>query len=146
MEVLFKKLNEKAIIPTRERDTDAGIDFYASHASVIGPGKSAIINLGVAWEVSDIPENKNVYIQIQSRSGMAFKKRIEVTNAGVIDQEYRGEFAVLLYNNSNDSYYINIGDRVCQGIVKLLPKFTICEVDNLSVSGRNAKGFGSSGK
>jgi dUTP pyrophosphatase len=147
MIVKFKKLNENAVIPTRGRDSDAGLDLYATDdLVVIKSNESVSLKTGIAWEVEDVPEGFNVYMQIKGRSGMAFKYDIEPTGAGVIDQEYRGEIGIKLYNMGEESYAIRRGDRIAQGIVKLIPKFTIVEAEELSETSRNTGGFGSSGK
>jgi dUTP pyrophosphatase len=146
MKILFKKLDFFAKIPTRKLDTDAGLDFYSLEEKTIWPNDYVIISTGIAWEPQNIPESTNVYMEIKSRSGLAFKHSVEASNAGVIDQEYRGEIKIKLYNNSGRSYTVKKGDRVAQGIIKLLPRYSIEETDSLNSTERNDKGFGSSGK
>jgi len=146
MKVKFKKMTKNAIIPTRKLKTDAGIDFYSMYSNCIMGHSSCIIPLNIAWQVEDIPVGYNVYMQIQSRSGLAFNYSIECTNAGVIDQNYRGCISVKLYNMSNKTYYIKMGDRIAQGVIKLLPQFEIEEALVLDDTDRGNNGFGSSGK
>jgi dUTP pyrophosphatase len=147
MIVKFKKLDFRATIPTRSNPTDAGVDFYATKDITIeGLGSSEILSTGIAWSVDGIPEGINAYMQIQSRSGLAFNHGVECTNAGVIDQNYRGEIKVKLYNHSSDSVWIRRGDRIAQGIVKLIPQYEIQEALELDSTDRGALGFGSSGR
>ena len=144
MKVKFKKLSELATIPTRANPTDAGIDFYAIKNQTIY--ESLEFNTNIAWAVEDIPDGFNTYLQMKSRSGLAFKKDLEVTNAGVIDENYRGDIGIKIYNNADQIYQIRKGDKIAQGIVMLIPKFEIEEVSELNDTDRGANGFGSSGK
>jgi dUTP pyrophosphatase len=60
------------------------------------------------------------YGRIAPRSGLALKNFIDV-GAGVIDQDYRGEVAVLLFNHSEVDFQIKQGiDIFIQNIRPLL--------------------------
>lgn len=144
MKVKFKRLSDKATTPTRKNPTDAGLDFYATKDMTVH--ESLEFNTDIAWAVEDIPEGFNAYLQMKSRSGLAFKHDLECTNAGVIDENYRGNIGIKLYNNSDSIYRITAGDRIAQGIVILIPKFEIEEVSELDDTDRGSSGFGDSGK
>jgi dUTP pyrophosphatase len=81
------------------------------------------------------------------RSGLAAKHGISIVNApGLIDSNYRGELKVILLNNdSNDSFAIEIGDRIAQLIVMPIPTINFEQVEELTESQRGESGFGSSG-
>ena len=147
MRIGFRKLAGQAIIPTRNHKTDAGIDFFACTdvPIIIKPHSTKPIPTGIAWQPSDIPEETNAVMVIKSRSGLAFKHDIECSNAGVIDQDYRGEIKLLLHNNSDEIFIVNHGDKLAQGIVHLIPQATIEEITELKDTERGVKGFGSSG-
>jgi dUTP pyrophosphatase len=69
-----------------------------------------------------------------------------VANApGVIDPDYRGEIKVLLYNGGYRAEYVNHGERVAQLLVIPFNLIPLLEVEALSFTGRDTKGFGSSG-
>jgi len=150
--IKFKKVKEDAIIPLQKNHTDAGIDFYSvDESQEIYPGKRALVSTGVAWQPEfkehHMPIDVNwfkIYMKLFSRSGYASKHGMEV-GAGVIDQEYRGEIKVLLYNFGPDILTINKGSKIAQGIVYIIPNIRIFETDELSTTIRNDKGFGSSG-
>lgn len=51
------------------------------------------------------------YGRIAPRSGLAVKHSICV-GAGVIDNDYRGEVKVLLFNHSDVDFAVHRGDRI----------------------------------
>ena len=146
IQVQFCRLREQGQIPTFGNDDimNAGMDFYSADRTYIEPGDSEIVGLGIGWQVSNPRSGYKYEIMVQSRSGLAFKKGIEASNAGVVDHNYRQEIKVKLYNHSKHRLDVYIGDRVCQGIVYQLPITTISEVDKLTPTDRG-EGFGSSG-
>jgi dUTP pyrophosphatase len=58
-----------------------------------------------------VPEG--YYGSIAPRSGPALHHHIDV-GAGVIDEDYRGNVTVILFNHSDKLFVINRGDRVAQ--------------------------------
>jgi len=146
MKIGFKKLSESATIPTLNNITDAGIDLYASENVMITAHSDAIIKTGIAWQPSKIRINHKAVMIVKSRSGLAFKEGVECTNAGVIDEAYRGEIGVKLYNTTSELYQVKKGDRIAQGVVYELPHVNIFEIDELTKTDRGENGFGSSGK
>lgn len=144
MNVYFKKLNDDAVIPSKKSIYDAGLDFYSTEPVLIRAGRSSIIKTGIAWEVEE-KEDYNSYMQMKSRSGMAFKHGIECTNAGVIDSNYKGEIAIKLYNTTKDDFIVQKHDRVAQGIIHILPFINVETIEQLRESDRGENGFGSSG-
>ena len=134
--VEFVKLDEKAVLPVKHHESDAGVDLSSLEDVKIFPGDSVIVGTGIGW----ITEERLTMI-VKSRSGMAFKYGIEASNAGVIDRDYRGEIKVKLYNTSDRPVQIFAGDRVAQGVILAIPKI---EITTLSDGDRGDKGFGSS--
>lgn len=142
IKIKFKKLSENAVIPQKNNPSDAGIDFYSTENVLIKAGSSACIGTGIAWQ----PDTPFCYLQMKGRSGLCFKKGLELCNAGVIDSGYTGEIRVLLHNTLNTDYEIKEGDKIAQGIVFPLPELVIEEVSELDETDRGANGFGSSGR
>ena len=137
----IKKLNERAVIPTRGSEYAAGYDLYALNGDTIAPGVTSKISTGIALEV---PEG--FFGAIFARSGLATKQGLRPANCvGVIDSDYRGEVIVALHNDSQEDSEVCAGDRIAQlVIVPFLPvEFT--EVDELSDTARGTGGFGSTG-
>lgn len=148
--VYFKKLREDAIIPTRGTPRAAGVDLYACLDKFVclEPGESAIIGTGIAWMPSP---NRNPScvksMVVKSRSGLAFKHDIESSNAGVIDEDYRGEIKVKVYNRGNTHVTIEHGQRFAQGLIISQPLDDIIEyTGELDTTERGEGGFGSTGK
>jgi dUTP pyrophosphatase len=136
----IKKLDPKAIIPTRANPTDAGADLYALEDIRIQPNSRELVRTGISLEV---PES--YYARIAPRSGLAYKSGIDVL-AGVVDSSYRGEVGVILLNTDSQKIFnIRAGDRIAQLIIEAHYNMTIKEVDSLSDTTRGDGGFGSTG-
>lgn len=84
------------------------------------------------------------YGRIAPRSGLALKHFIDV-GAGVVDEDYRGELRVLLFNHSESDFIINRGDRVAQLICERISRPILEEVTDLEDTDRGRNGFGSTG-
>ena len=149
MTICFKKIKEKAKIPTfgHNDDTNYDVDLYAclDKIIVIPPGKSANVPTGVAWMPMDIPYNHKVSMKIESRSGFAINNSIEASNAGRIDEGYRGEIIMKIYNRGDKDFVVENGLRIAQGAVEVCPKYAIIEVNEIDSTDRGDRGFGSSG-
>lgn len=146
IDVKFFLFDHAAKMPVKERPSDAGIDLFCREDFVINPKSSVNIGLGIGWEPEEV-EGYNVYAQIKARSGWAIKRGIEVSSAGVIDEMYRGEWVVKLFNTTRTKVEVKKGSKVAQALIFLLPKVSISEID-ISLIGqtdRGATGFGSSG-
>ena len=63
--------------------------------------------------------------------------------AGVVDSDYRGELKVLLINNGTNDVTITPGARIAQLLIERLADVTFVQVDALSETVRNDRGFGS---
>ena len=141
--VMFKKLDERAKVPTYGSAYSAGADLYAlgNDAVTIAAGGTEFIHTGISLE---IPEG--VVGLIYARSGMACKRGAAPANkVGVIDSDYRGEIIVCLHNHSAEDVVIENGERVAQMV--FAPYFTaeFAERTELSGTERGEGGFGSTG-
>ena len=83
-----------------------------------------------------------VYLQLQSRSGLALRGVTMV--GGVIDSDYRGPTKVILHNSSDQNVIIAKGQRVTSGV--FLPTVSVMfhAEDVLPPTVRGSAGFGSS--
>ena len=138
--IKVKKIAEKAIVPTRSNNDDAGWDLYSITTRNIAPSQRVTIRTGISLE---IPE-EHVGL-IWPRSGMSVRNGIDVL-AGVVDSGYRGEIKVCLLNTSREWMDIKEGDRIAQILFQEVPHFQLQEVEILQNSDRGQGGFGSTGK
>jgi dUTPase len=74
---------------------------------------------------------------------MGFKKHV-FPHFGIIDNPYRGDMGIKLYNFSNTDVIIKAGDKIAQLIVYPLIQANVEFTEVVSESKRGEKGFGSS--
>lgn len=134
-------INEAAVMPVRGSSGAAGYDLVASQVKVIEPGEWGAIDTGVVLEFPS-----NVYARIAPRSGLAFKKGIQV-GAGVVDSDYRDSIKVILFNHGKEAFHVGLGDRIAQVIFEKieLPTLEETSYEELTSTQRGLGGFGSTG-
>ena len=142
--IKIKKLNEKAIIPTRGSEYAAGWDLYAcvDELTTIPAHSTVKIGTGIAMEIPH-----GYFGAIFARSGLATKSGLRPANCiGVCDEDYTGEYIVALHNDTDLPRVIEPNERIAQLV--LLPYLNVEfeEVDELSKTTRGSNGFGSTGK
>lgn len=129
-------------IPKFATRQSACFDISANGEHTVIAKHGAAISTGL---ILDIPEGYSV--RIHARSGLAYKKGINLLNCeGIIDSDYTDELKILLYNTSNTDFVIHHGDRIAQGeLVKSLD-YTIeeCYTPPQQKTDR-VGGFGSTG-
>ena len=144
VKVLFKRLNQKAKLPSYKTDGSSGMDLMAclNEPITIKPNESKLIPTGIAIAIPEDTED-----QIRPRSGLAAKSSISVLNTpGTIDSDYRGELKVILYNHGNHEFIVNNGDRIAQIVLTPIEKIELEETDHLPETIRGDGGLGSTGK
>lgn len=142
--VKTKKINPKAILPTRGSQEAAGYDLYAciNEPVEIYPHGTVKIGTGLAMEIPTY-----FWLGIFARSGLATKQGLRPANCtGVVDSDYRGQIIVALHNDTDEIQTIQPEERIGQAI--LMPRYgmNLMEVDELSDTDRGSGGFGSTGK
>jgi len=85
----------------------------------------------------------NTYGRIAPRSSLAVKHRL-MTNAVVIDSDYRGEVKLVLANLGDQPYRVEKGDRIAQLTIEKIDNRELQEVTQLDDTERGYQGFGSS--
>ena len=138
-----KKLNDLAKLPTRGSEYAAGLDLYAniSEPIIIEPHTTCKIGTGISMELPN-----GTFGAIFARSGLATKKGLRPANCtGIIDSDYRGEYIVAIYNDSNLSQTIEPQERIAQLILLPFIPMSLVEVDTLTETARGDGGFGHSG-
>lgn len=141
IEVKIKRLSDTAILPTYGSEKAACLDLYAdtNQSVYISPQSYVKIETGFAFEP---PEGYCGLIY--ARSGISTKKGLRPSNAvGICDEDYKGNYTVALYNDSNKTQVVNHGDRIAQLMFVPYTQVQLTEVDKLSESERGGGGFGS---
>jgi len=160
-----KRLHPDAKVPTvTYAGSDLGFDLYSIEDAILEPGVPVRVRTGIAVEGPP-----GVGFILGDRSSMATKG---ITYAGGrIDAGYRGEILVCLINTNQPRYElhsvrneeglvvdvflhksdVSVAIRKGDKIVQMSPfsaqtSGEIAEVSDLSISERDARGFGSSGR
>lgn len=118
--------------PAAQDDLDSG-NF------ALYPGKGHLFRTGLAMAIE--PGHACYF---WDRSGMGAFKEVHRL-AGVIDEDYRGEWLVKLINHSDQIVRIKPGDKIVQGIFQERIECEFSLVAELPESTRGAGGFGSTG-
>ena len=165
MQVKFKKLHKKAVIPTKAHPTDAGFDMIA----VTKTATDKFVEYGIGLAIG-IPTGHVGLIFANSRVS---KYDLDLANAvAVIDSGYTGEIR-LRYKHTihpqtgicahKTKYFdlvkdvepvpipfhpkeFNVGDVVGQLIIIPIPEVEFVEVEELDETDRGEGGFGSTEK
>ena len=135
----IKKLDARAVLPTRAHPDDAGLDLYTLDTVTLAPGQGTLARTGVAVAV---PQGHVGLIADRSSLG----KRGLKTAGGVIDAGYRGELGVVLWNISGQPQSVKKGERLAQLLVLPVATPAPVEVEDLGLTARGAGGFGSTGR
>lgn len=172
MKIKIKKLNDDAVIPSRQSDQAIGFDVVVPEDTVIDQRRK-VIPLGFALELPHKVEAK-----IEPRSGFSAKgiegcavtyvcngydetgnllwecrpignpRRFDAdVLIGKIDPDYRGEVGVIIRNNDTAyPFMVAKGTRIAQmSFYQVAPINGFDVVDELSVTNRGDGGFGHSG-
>lgn len=143
VELKFIKTHDDAVLPAvnnNEQGTgDSGYDLTAVETVEIPAKGSAVVPVGLKLGYV----TPGFWFRIEPRSGLGFKSGIQ-PHLGVIDNGYRGDMGVKLYNFSDESFTANKGDRIAQLVVYELLQPSVSWTDEAGESSRGEKGFGSS--
>jgi dUTP pyrophosphatase len=140
MQVKFKKLHNKAVIPSYATAGDAGLDMVA--VDLLDYTEQVVYMTGIAVE---IPEG---HVGLLFPRSSIRKYQLSLSNSvGVIDSGYRGEVQFTFNKTAGPaSYKYKIGERIGQLMIIPYPIIEAVEVNELSDSERGKGGFGSTGK
>lgn len=136
-----RRLRDDATLPVTAYSGDAGLDLTACESATLRPGERATIPTGIAVE---IPTGYAGFVV--PRSGLAARHGIGVVNSpGLIDSGYRGEIQVVLLNTDpHDAFTVEPGMRIAQLVIAPVAIVRLVEVEELALSERGGRGFGSS--
>lgn len=139
----IKLVSPNAVVPAYGSKCAAGMDLYSSDAYSIAPGETVLVHTGISMEIPD-----GYFGAIYPRSGLATKRGLRLANCvGVVDSDYRGEVMVALHNDSTDTQFVELHDRIAQMVIQPCWYPYVLEVVNeLSDTERGSGGFGHTGK
>lgn len=139
-EVLLKQCYEYLPLPKRATSGSAGYDFYLPYGIYLRPHNSIKIVSGYKIRLDE-----GYVLKLYPRSSLGFKYKLSLDNTvGIIDSDYynnprnEGHIIDFLTNHSNETLFLDAGDRYIQGIIE---KFYITESDNTTE--KRVGGFGS---
>ena len=145
MNIKVIKTHPDAVLPTannKEPGTgDSGYDLVSVERVEIAKGGSEVVPVGLT--LADM--TPGYWLRIEPRSGLGFKHSLQ-PHLGVIDNGYRGDLGVKLYNFGSRDYVVEPGDKIAQLVVYQLNQPVFEFTDDVSETSRGDKGFGSSGK
>jgi dUTP pyrophosphatase len=139
--IVFEKSHPNALLPKKAYEHDAGLDLFSIEDIIIPAKGTSNVNIGLKLAFLD----EGYWFKIESRSGLAFKHDI-IAFQGVIDNNYRGNIGVKLFNFSDKDYQVKAGDRVAQIVIYYENNDFSIEWGKVINTNRGNGGFGSSGK
>lgn len=101
----YKKLHPDARIDPPVHPGDVGYDIYAVEEVSIPAGSNRSVPVGFALDIPD-----GYYVTVETRSGHGLNKGLRL-HRGIIDQGFRGEMSVQVYNHGT-SPYGSVGNTV----------------------------------
>lgn len=135
-----KRTHKDATMPIRASKHAAGYDITSVEDIEILPGGMALVPTGISIAIPT-----GTYARIAPRSGLTVKYSLDV-GAGVIDPDYRGEIKVVLFNHDTiRAYSVKKGERIAQIILERIETPDVIECDDLDLTERHDRGFGSTG-
>lgn len=136
------KLYEGAYMPKRAHFDDAGIDFRTPEGFTLNPGEFHVVDLKVAVQIPI-----GYFGKMESKSGLMVNHGI-VCKGGVVDSGFRGTVKVRMQNDGDQPYTFQKGDKLVQMVLipVLLADIELADELNASESGRDASGWGSTGR
>ncbi|XP_045779057.1 deoxyuridine 5'-triphosphate nucleotidohydrolase [Maniola jurtina] len=135
----FTRLSENAFPPVKGSEKAAGFDLKSAYDYTVSARGKELVKTDLQIELPS-----GCYGRVAPRSGLAVKNFIDV-GAGVIDEDYRGNVGVVIFNHSDQEFIIKKGDRIAQLICERIYYPELVEVANLTDTKRADGGFGSTG-
>lgn len=145
------KSHEEAKLPYKASKGAACSDLYSVENTSILPGETKLISTGL--KVAHIPNGFR--LSIFDRSGFR-AKGIFGSSVGIIDEDYRGELKVILFNSANPTPWykkifgvkdkiveIKSGDRIAQMCLEVVQPVEYRFSETFVETERGEGGFGS---
>lgn len=149
------------LLPSKAHSDDAGYDLMSNEDVTLAPMSVTLVHTGVHICMHPKVDSSlgqdivkyHMLADVRSRSGLALKQGLFVLNSpGTIDQSYKGEICVIMFNTKQEPYQIKRGDRIAQLVFLYQPITHLISVDKEKFesldtdSDRGSGGFGSTGR
>ncbi len=108
----FKKLDDRAVPPTKAHNEDAGFDLASLDGVVLPPGVITTVNTGISVS---IPAG-HVGLLV-ARSSLQKKSLMLANSMGIIDSGYLGPIIAKVYNFGEHTQGLAAGERFVQLLV-----------------------------
>lgn len=135
----FVRLTSNAFAPVKGSYGAAGFDLKSAYTCIVPARGKAVVMTDIKIELPS-----GCYGRVAPRSGLAANHSIDV-GAGVIDEDYRGNLGVILFNHSDVDFAVTKGDRIAQIICERIFYPVLLECKDLKDTERGDKGLGSTG-
>lgn len=145
LKILDPRIGKDIPLPEYATQGAAGMDLRAclDAPQLIAPGETHLIPTGLAIHIED-PAMAAV---ILPRSGLGHKHGIVLGNlVGLIDSDYQGQLFISCWNRGNESFTIEVGERIAQLVFVPVVQAALQIVDEFCESHRAEGGFGHTGR
>lgn len=145
LKILDDRLGRDYPLPEYATPGAAGLDLRAMLEApvTLAAGESTLIPTGLAVHMADA----RLAAVLLPRSGLGHKHGIVLGNlVGLIDSDYQGQVFVSCWNRGNDSFTIQIGERIAQMVFVPVVQVAFQIVDAFDESARGSGGFGHTGR
>lgn len=130
-------------LPAYATEGAAGMDLLAAVTApmVLAPGARVLVPTGLRIAIPAGHE-----LQVRPRSGLALRHGITLPNSpATIDEDYRGELQVILWNAGAEPFTVERGMRIAQAVLAPVTRAAWREIAELPPTARGEGGFGSTG-
>jgi len=145
LKILDSRLGDAIELPDYATTGSAGLDLRAclDEAITLAPGETVLIPTGLAIHIDD----PGLAAVLLPRSGLGHKHGIVLGNlVGLIDSDYQGQVFVSCWNRGQDSFEINVGERIAQMVFIPVVQVGFEQVEEFTSSERGTGGFGHTGR
>lgn len=145
LKILDKRIGNEIPLPEYLTHGAAGMDLRACTDApmTLNPGETKLIPTGMAIHIEDT----GMAAVILPRSGLGHKHGIVLGNlVGLIDSDYQGQLFISCWNRGNESFTIEVGDRIAQLVFVPVVQAALQIVDEFTESHRAEGGFGHTGR
>lgn len=145
LKILDPRLGDSIALPEYATGGSAGLDMRACLEAPLelAPGASELVPTGLAIHIAD----PGLAAVLLPRSGLGHKHGIVLGNlVGLIDSDYQGQVYISCWNRGNESFTIQVGERIAQMVFVPVVQAAFSIVTEFDESHRGEGGFGHTGR